>query len=93
VKLPVEFSEIVPAFRTSVPVTVRALPLLTTKPLPLASCRLATDPLPMTATVLVPSMMQAFVEELRVPLVQLPATDQEPLASFQVLDGAPKLPH
>src|SRR5258707_1199961 len=93
VKLPAELSEMVPAFRMSVPVTVKLLPSLTTRPLPPASCRLATDPLPVRVTVLVPSMMQAFAEELGVPLVQFPGTVQEPLASLQVVEGPPKLPH
>ena len=93
VKLPAELSEMVPALIMSLPVTVKLLPSLTTKPLPPASCKLATAPPPVRVTVLVPSMMQAFVEELGVPLVQFPGTVQEPLASLQVVEGPPKLPH
>ncbi len=37
--------------------------------------------------------MHALVEALGVPLVQLPATLQELLPSFQVVEGPLKLPH
>ena len=63
------------------------------KLLPLAICRPLALPFVSRVTVLVPSKMQAFVEALGVPLVQLPATPQEPLPSLQVVDGALKLPH
>jgi hypothetical protein len=76
-----------------VPVTVKLLPLLTTRPLPPASCRLATDPPPLRVTVLVPSMMQAFVEAVGLPPFQFPGMLQSPLPSVQVVEGAPKLPH
>src|SRR5260370_7054568 len=66
VKLPAELSEMVPAVRMSVPVTLKLLPSLTTRPLPPASCRLYTDPLPARHPLLVPSVIQPLAVNLTV---------------------------
>jgi hypothetical protein len=57
------------------------------------SCRPLAFPVVSRVTVLVPSRIQAFVEALGVPFVQLPATAQEAVPSVQVVEGALKLPH
>ena len=56
--------------------------------LPAASCRLAVLPVPDKVTVLVPSIMQAFVPLVGTPAFQLPPTVQLPLPSVQVVPHA-----
>src|ERR1700685_2578820 len=86
---------IVPELKLAPEPRLRLAPAPIFKPLPLASCRPSAFPFVprVTLTVLVPSKIQAFVEASGVPLVQLPATLQEPVPSLQVVEGPTNLPH
>src|SRR5579864_8663091 len=62
--------------------------------LPVASWRPFAFPLVLSSTVLVPFRMQAFVEAVGVPLVQLPLRSQKLSPPFcQVVEGAFSVPH
>src|SRR5580704_13051089 len=64
------------------------------KLLPSASCKPFAFPVVLSVTVLVPFRMQAFVEAVGVPLVQLPSRFQKLFPPFcHVVEGALRLPH
>jgi len=61
---------------------------------PVAICRPRTLPTALRVTVLVPFKMQAFVEAVGVPLVQLPSRFQKLFPPFcHKVEGALRLPH
>src|SRR5580704_4915274 len=73
---------------------LRLAPPFISRVLPLASCRPLALPAVLRVTVLVPFRMQAFVEAVGVPLVQLPLRSQKLLPPFcHMVDGALRLPH
>jgi hypothetical protein len=82
-----------PALMIWAPNTESAVFAPTVRVLPLAICRLSTLPFAFSVTLLVVSRMQAFVEDVGTPLVQLEAVLQKLLPSLQVVEGLLKLPH
>src|ERR1700757_3132905 len=73
---------------------VRLAPESIFRVLPVGRWRAFAFPLVLSSTVLVPFRMQAFVEAVGVPLVQLPLRSQKLLPPFcQVVEGALRAPH